>query len=276
MSEFGIKIKNIEAATLYEYNKGLRDRYDYKDAMFVNSLFKDFICENKLKLRKDGSTRDLICLEFNFGTRTYEQEIEHIRKIAKKARLDYKKAISFKSEKLIETQKNKKHKIMELYNFAKEHKYLYSSISADEEDPFAFCEKYKTGVELIDTEHRRLFEIIHDTNDLIHAELLHDKYDEIMHLLGELKDYTEFHFRDEENLMERIHYPEISAQKRAHTAFVERLVEVDLTDLDEMDDNQQEYLIDLINFLSGWLINHILGSDKKIGEYMREHGIKEE
>ena len=89
-----------------------------------------------------------------------------------------------------------------------------------------------------------------------------------MHLLVELKDYTEFHFRDEENLMERIHYPEISAQKRAHTAFVERLVEVDLTDLDEMDDNQQEYLIDLINFLSGWLINHILGSDKKIGEYM--------
>lgn len=82
-----------------------------------------------------------------------------------------------------------------------------SSISADEEDPFAFCEKYKTGVELIDTEHRRLFEIIHDTNDLIHAELLHDKYDEIMHLLVELKDYTEFHFRDEENLMERIHYP---------------------------------------------------------------------
>ena len=46
MSEYGIKIKNIEAATLYEYNKGLRDHYDYKDAMFVNSLFKDFICEN--------------------------------------------------------------------------------------------------------------------------------------------------------------------------------------------------------------------------------------
>ena len=55
-------------------------------------------------------------------------------------------------------------------------------------------EKYKTGVELIDTEHRRLFEIIHDTNDLIHAELLHDKYDEIMHLLVELKDYTEFQY----------------------------------------------------------------------------------
>ena len=151
-----------------------------------------------------------------------------------------------------------------------------SSISVDEEDPFAFTEKYHTGIELVDSEHRRLFEIIHDTNDLIHAELLHDKYDEIMRLLAELKDYTEIHFRDEEALMERIHYPELDAQKRAHTAFVERLVEIDLSELDDMDDNQQEYLIDLIQFLAGWLINHILGSDKKIGEYMREHGIKEE
>lgn len=151
-----------------------------------------------------------------------------------------------------------------------------SSISANEEDPFAFTEKYHTGIDLVDNEHRRLFEIIHDTNDLIHAELLHDKYDEIMRLLAELKDYTEIHFHDEEALMERIQYPELDAQKRAHTAFVERLVEIDLTELDDMDDNQQEYLIDLIQFLAGWLINHILGSDKKIGEYMREHSIKEE
>lgn len=151
-----------------------------------------------------------------------------------------------------------------------------SSISANEEDPFAFTEKYHTGIDLVDNEHRRLFEIIHDTNDLIHEELLHDKYDEIMRLLAELKDYTEIHFHDEEALMERIQYPELDAQKRAHTAFVERLVEIDLTELDDMDDNQQEYLIDLIQFLAGWLINHILGSDKKIGEYMREHGIKEE
>lgn len=39
MSEFGLKIKNIEAATLYEYNKGLRDHYEYKEAMFVKFSF---------------------------------------------------------------------------------------------------------------------------------------------------------------------------------------------------------------------------------------------
>lgn len=137
------------------------------------------------------------------------------------------------------------------------------------EDPFAFTDKYKTGIELVDNEHKQLFAIIREVNDLIHEELLHDKYDEIMRLLAELRQYTEFHFSDEEALMEQISYPGFEAQKRAHSAFVERLVEIDLSELGSMDDNQQEYLINLIDFLLAWLSNHILGSDKKIGDYIR-------
>lgn len=149
------------------------------------------------------------------------------------------------------------------------------SLSSAESDPFAFTSKYRTGITLIDDEHRRLFEIIKETNDLIHEEFLHDKYDEIVRLINELRAYTEFHFSDEEALMERIQYPGLDAQKRAHSAFIERLVEIDLNDLDEMDDHQQEYLLDLIRFLLDWLTNHILACDCKIGEYMREHHISE-
>lgn len=145
-----------------------------------------------------------------------------------------------------------------------------SAVEETSEDPFAFTDKYKTGIDLVDKEHRRLFEIIKETNDLIQNDLLHDKYDEIMRLLVELKDYTEFHFADEEMLMEKMHYPELAAQKRAHTAFVERLVEIDLSELDDMDNNQQTYLQELIQFLLGWLANHIIGMDKKIAVYMDE------
>ncbi len=140
-------------------------------------------------------------------------------------------------------------------------------------DPFAFTDRFKTGIDLIDDEHRTLFEIIKETNDLICAEHLHDKYDRIMELLGKLKDYTEFHFRDEEALMESIGYPKLDAQKRAHSAFVERLVDIDLNTLDEIDNDQQSYLLDLINFLIGWLTNHILVSDKKIAEYVKKNNI---
>lgn len=143
------------------------------------------------------------------------------------------------------------------------------------ENIFEFTDKYKTGIALVDDEHRRLFEIISDTNDLINDNFIHDKYDEIMRLLSELREYTQIHFHDEEELMERINYPGLEAQIKAHSAFVERLVGINLSELDDMDDNQQEYLLDLIQFLLSWLSNHILGTDMKIGEFMREHNISE-
>lgn len=183
MSEFGIKIKNIEAATLYEYNKGLRDHYDYKDAMFVNSLFKDFMCENKLKVWNDESTRDLICLEFNFGTRSYDEEIAHIRKIAKNARIEYKKAISSGSKKLIELQTNKKKKIISLYNFAVNHKTDYFSLSADTIRE----EFYNNGVNVEYITRKR-------NGDIIKTEVIH--YKMLYRSTGKAKKGTCMFIRD--------------------------------------------------------------------------------
>jgi hemerythrin len=128
-------------------------------------------------------------------------------------------------------------------------------------DAFAFTDAYKTGIEFVDEQHKRLFEIIKETNDVIHAELLHDKYDAIIHIIEQLKEYTIMHFSDEEKYMERIGYEGIGLQRAAHGAFVDRLNEINL---DDMDDNQKEYLDDLIDFLLEWLINHIQKLDKKI------------
>ena len=146
-------------------------------------------------------------------------------------------------------------------------------VTKEKNDMFAFTDKYKTGIEMVDDEHRRLFEIIAETKDVIDSEFLADKYDHIMNLLDQLREYTEFHFKDEEVLMEKIGYPRLEVQKRAHAAFIERLVEIDFKDLDNMDDNQQEYLLELIQFLVSWLSNHILGEDKKIADFVVKQGI---
>ena len=134
------------------------------------------------------------------------------------------------------------------------------------EDPFVFTAKYYTGIELVDREHRKLFEIIGEVNALIHNDLLHDKDDEIVRLLDELREYTKFHFEDEEAYMQKINSPMLEAQKRAHQAFVDKLMSIDLDKLEEIDDNQQEYLHELIEFLGGWLINHILKMDTQIAK----------
>ena len=132
MSEYGIRIKNIEASTLLEYNKGLRSHYEVTNAMFTNSLFCDYLKENGLKLLKDESTRDIICLEFNFGTRSYEQEMEHLKKTAKKARLEYKAAKSQNNQKEIDKKMKKRRNIMEYISFAREHKDRYKKLSKEE------------------------------------------------------------------------------------------------------------------------------------------------
>ena len=130
-----------------------------------------------------------------------------------------------------------------------------------EDNHFDFSEKYHTGIAIIDEEHAMLFAIIRDANALISQELLHDKYDEIISILEELREYTIHHFQDEEEYMKRICYSGLEVQQHAHQAFVDRLNEINL---DVMDDNQQEYLEELVEYLRNWLVNHILRVDKLI------------
>lgn len=129
------------------------------------------------------------------------------------------------------------------------------------ENPCEFTEEYLIGVDLIDKEHEELFRIVGRANQLTKSYDTSSSYDKIIHILDELKAYTIEHFRDEEEYMESIHYEGLAAQKRAHEAFIDRLEDIDLN---AINDNPQEYLQELLEFLLGWLINHILNTDKKI------------
>lgn len=78
MNDNGLKIKNIKAGTLYGYNLGIRDRFESNDAVFNKSLFSIFLEKNGLSSYKDISTRDIICLDFDFGSRSYEEEVARV------------------------------------------------------------------------------------------------------------------------------------------------------------------------------------------------------
>lgn len=84
MSEYGLRIKNIEAGTLYECNNGARETFKYTNAMLTNSLFLDFMLSNGLKIWKGTMTRDIIGLEFNQGSRSLEEEVKHLEDTKKK------------------------------------------------------------------------------------------------------------------------------------------------------------------------------------------------
>ena len=124
-----------------------------------------------------------------------------------------------------------------------------------------FTQEFIVGVDLIDEEHKTLFEIIGKIHTAIKTELVHDKFDVIVDILGELKEYTRVHFADEENYMREIGYDGLAYQEMLHQKFIDKLNELDL---DDVDDNQEEYLYDFLGFLQNWLVNHILRVDKLI------------
>lgn len=84
MNEYGVKIKKIKSTTLYEKNLGVRDYYSYTNAMFTNNLLCYYLLDNGLKVNKQGYTQDIICLDFDFGTRSYEQTISKMSKSLEK------------------------------------------------------------------------------------------------------------------------------------------------------------------------------------------------
>lgn len=82
-SKYGIKIKNFQAGSLYQCNIGVRKNYDYTKAMFANNLLMYYLLDNGLKV-ENGWTRDIVCIEFDYGSRSYEEETEHLDKMIEK------------------------------------------------------------------------------------------------------------------------------------------------------------------------------------------------
>ncbi len=79
MSKYGVKIKKFQAGRLYEYILGVRE-FSYNKAMMINSLFLYYLQDNGLKTSKDGSTRDIISISFNEGSKSYENACKRVQK----------------------------------------------------------------------------------------------------------------------------------------------------------------------------------------------------
>ena len=80
MGKYGIRITNAEAASIYEYEHGLRRHLDTTKAMLVNSLFLDFLMDNELiNVTKKDFTRDIICLQFSYGTKDYDTTMSKLK-----------------------------------------------------------------------------------------------------------------------------------------------------------------------------------------------------
>ena len=128
---------------------------------------------------------------------------------------------------------------------------------------YEFKEEYKTGIDFIDEQHKVLFGIADKTYNLLKNDLALDKYDKIVALIEELQNYTVFHFNAEEEYMNSINYKRMFTQKVEHDAFIKRIKDVDFSKIDQ---DQDDYIISILQLLNDWLTGHIFENDKLIGQ----------
>ena len=123
--------------------------------------------------------------------------------------------------------------------------------------------EYYIGIDMIDQEHKQLFDYANEAYELLHEEFTPDKYDKIDAIHIQLRDYTVKHFTDEENYMESIHYKKIFTQKIQHQEFITKLDKF-IEEHENETEDQDEQIMSILNYLTDWLVNHILHVDGQI------------
>ncbi|MEG0307723.1 MAG: hemerythrin family protein [Clostridium sp.] len=120
---------------------------------------------------------------------------------------------------------------------------------------------YNIGISKIDEQHKKLFEITNIAYELLGNEFCIDKYDKIIQILEELKGYAIYHFKSEEEYMLSINYRKFLSQKVEHDEFIRKINDIDLNAIDE---NQDKYIMEILEFVISWISVHILSEDKQI------------
>ena len=127
-----------------------------------------------------------------------------------------------------------------------------------------FDESLVTGNELIDGQHKELIDRI---NKLINCCEQGGGKIEAIKLLGYLEEYTEFHFKAEEELQEKISYPGLAEHRQKHEDFKKSVKELDEM-LHEVEGPTDAFVEAVQKNVIDWLYGHIKGFDCSVATYM--------
>jgi len=124
-----------------------------------------------------------------------------------------------------------------------------------------------SGNETIDSQHKDLFKHINSYFDSLEKLYGHEV---TIKTLNYLLKYVRFHFSTEEDLMKRYGYPDFNEHLNDHRKLVEELMVCYKTLI--ADGHSEEIVERLRVLLQEWLVEHIMGYDKRLAVFMKENG----
>jgi hemerythrin len=127
-------------------------------------------------------------------------------------------------------------------------------------------ESLRVNVADVDSQHQQLVQMI----NALHDAMAGGRSKEVMgELIDGLMQYTVIHFGTEEAYFDQFGYPQAEAHKEQHQHFVAQVGDFK----QGFDENRLFLSIDVMNFLSEWLVEHIQGSDKAYAPFLKQNGV---
>ncbi|GAB4291665.1 MAG: bacteriohemerythrin [Thiohalomonadaceae bacterium] len=127
---------------------------------------------------------------------------------------------------------------------------------------FVWDSSLETGIDIIDSQHKRIVDYINQLHDAIADKSNED----VEQVLNQLIDYTVTHFTFEESLQEKAGYGHVEAHRKVHEAFTARIKEYK-TRFEKGEDISKKLLSDL----RIWLTNHIKQEDRDYSATVKAH-----
>lgn len=136
---------------------------------------------------------------------------------------------------------------------------------ASNKDVLIWTDDLRIGIDALDRDHQTIF--------LLANKLSYSSIDdnEVNDVIWKLIDYTHYHFRREEAVMEACGCPELNQQRNSHKALSLQVHQ--LSESWRRDQNPQT-LRQLCKFMHDLLLNHIMTEDVKIIPYAQGKGVE--
>ena len=118
-----------------------------------------------------------------------------------------------------------------------------------------WTKEYQTGVYDIDQQHQRLFALVNELHDYATKSM---EFVPVKAAIDAVADYVEYHFTNEEQMLEIIGYKELEAHILEHKALEQK---VKFYRNSFVQDPTSFEMVDFLGFLNSWLKEHIMRSD---------------
>lgn len=126
-------------------------------------------------------------------------------------------------------------------------------------ESFHWDQHFVTGLDKVDEQHHHLVDVINQFGELL-TRPEDVAFDDIERVFGELAAYAQYHFREEESLMNEtgVDPRHQEHHRQEHASFLQEVTRMHSTFAPESPDRAKP----LLKFLIYWLAYHILGSDQ--------------